>query len=93
MTFFNSKKFIIIISLIIIIGVSLSFQQNNPSGWKGGGYEEPFSGYISLPPSEKDIQSVTDVTNASYDESMIALIESDNDIMKAIDYITNENTS
>ncbi len=74
--------------MIIVIPIIISVALYNPGGWsEGTGFEEPFSGGIVLPPSEKDIQSVMDVTKASYDKSMIALIESDNDVIKAINYL------
>lgn len=54
---------------------------------KGGGYEVPYSGSIQFGPSQKDVDFIVNKTHYSETEAILALLESDYDLQKAIKYL------
>ena len=60
---------------------------NNFGNWSGGGIVVSSSEEMVLSPSQNDIQTVMDVTKLPSDKVINALLESDNDVTKAIKYL------
>ena len=76
--------------IVVLISTIIVFYNltNNFEQWSGDGYEET-PGEIELAPSQKNIQAVMDVTKLPSDQVINALIESDNNVAKAIKFLEN----
>ncbi len=82
---FTISGSIVIITITVLF--SINYQPSQWASWNDNSRIEPPPDPIMFSPSQKDIDFVASKTNSSKAGAISALIESDNNVQKAIQYL------